>query len=120
MMLTVTFFLMAASARNEAGNVTKVAGWWGLVTAGFAMYSAAAFLLEDLWGKEVLPIFYTKAYKQHAAQLFPRISHSDPRSVTAGVPYPGRPEFRRGENLQAAAAASLDNLNRLHRGEDTV
>ena len=82
--------------------------------------AAAAFLIEDMWGKEVLPLLYTKAYKQHAAHLFPRISSSDPRSVTAGVPYPGRPEFKRGDNLEAAAAPSLDNLNRLHSGEAAV
>lgn len=82
--------------------------------------AAAAFLIEDMWGKEVLPLIYTKAYKQHAAHLFPRISSSDSRSITAGVPYPGRPEFKRGDNLEAAAAPSLDNLNRLHSGEAAV
>ena len=116
LMLTIMFFLLSAGFRNE--DVAKAAGWWGLVTSGVAMYSAAAFLFEDLWGKEILPIFYTKPYKQHAAHLFPRISSSDPRSVTAGVPYPGRPEFRRGDNLEAAEVApSLANLNRVQRGE---
>lgn len=118
LMLTIMFFLLSAGFRNT--DVAKAAGWWGLVTAGVAMYCAAAFLFEDLWGKEILPIFYTKPYKLHAAQLFPRISHSDPRSVTAGVPYPGRPELQRGDNLDAAQTApSLANLNRVQRGELT-
>lgn len=121
-MLMIMFFLLAGGFRNE--TCAKAAGWWGLVTAAMAMYCAAAFLFEDMWGKEVLPIFYTKVYKQHAAHLFPRISTSDPRSVTAGVPYPGRPEIRRGDNLVAGATApSLVDLNRIHdqhRGENNV
>lgn len=86
--------------------------------------AGAAFLFEEIWGKEILPIFYTKPYKVHAAHLFPRISTSDPRSVTAGVPYPGRPEIHRGDNQVAGQTApSLVDLNRVkspHNGADHV
>ena len=31
-------------------------------------------LIEEMWGREMLPLFYTKVYKNHAKMLFPRIS----------------------------------------------
>ncbi|KAL6785674.1 Uncharacterized protein F751_3713 [Auxenochlorella protothecoides] len=121
-MLAVLFFTLSAGFVNP--TATKAAGWWGLVTAAVAMYAGAAFLFEEIWGKEILPIFYTKPYKVHAAHLFPRISTSDPRSVTAGVPYPGRPEIHRGDNQVAGQTApSLVDLNRVkspHNGADHV
>ena len=33
-----------------------------------------AMLIEEMWGREMLPLFYTKVYKRHAKMLFPRIS----------------------------------------------
>lgn len=111
--LTVMFFMLAAGLVNE--RVAKAAGWWGLVTAAVALYMGLAFMFEDLWGREILPIFYTKLYKAHAGRLFPRISHDDPYSVTAGVPYADRREIRRGDNLTALSAPSLEDMNALRR-----
>lgn len=69
-----------------------------------------------MWGKEILPILYTKPYKNHAKHLFPKISSSDPYAVTAGVPYAGRPELHRGDNVEAQQAPSLNDLNEVQRG----
>ncbi|KDD75767.1 hypothetical protein H632_c507p1 [Helicosporidium sp. ATCC 50920] len=117
-LLAVMFFLIA-SAQDLDEKRSKIAGIWGLVTSGVALYMGTAFLFEDLWGKEVLPLFYTKLYKAHAARLFPRISHDDPYSITAGVPYADRREIKRGDNVTALSAPSLQNLDKLRPGDAT-
>ena len=62
---------------------------WGIITSGIALYLGMAFLFEDVWGKEILPVFYTKPYRKHAVVLWPRISLHDTMDTTAGYPKPG-------------------------------
>lgn len=118
-MLSITFFLVGAAFTNP-DQLNKPSGYFGMVTAACSLYAGVAFLIEDCWGKELLPIFYTKLYKAHAARLFPRLSQNDPRSITAGVPYPGRYEIHHGDNTVALAAPSLENLDKLRAGQATA
>ncbi|KAL4449387.1 hypothetical protein ABPG77_007031 [Micractinium sp. CCAP 211/92] len=111
-MIGMMFFLLSAGTTRK--DVGKAAGWWGIFTAAFAFYIGLAILFEDMWGREVLPLFYTKAYKKHAKLLFPRVSEHDPMSITSGVPYEGRPELHPGDNLQAMMATpSLISIPRM-------
>jgi len=69
--LTIMFCLLAGGVQNT--TVARVAGWWGIWTSGIAFYCGTAALLRDLWGKEVLPMFFTKAYLRHEKVLLPRV-----------------------------------------------
>ena len=60
--LTILFFLLAArdflhAAGNEAGTVVgQVAGWVGLFCGFSAFYGAIAQVLNEVYGKTVLPL----------------------------------------------------------------
>lgn len=111
-MIGMMFFLLAAGTTRK--DVGKAAGWWGIFTSAFAFYIGLAMLFEDMWGREVLPLFYTKVYKRHAKLLFPRVSEHDQMSVTSGVPYEGRPELHVGDNVEALMATpSLISIPRM-------
>lgn len=47
--------------------------WWGLYTAGSAFYGGAAVLLRDMWGRDVLPQFYSKHFNAYDRISFPRV-----------------------------------------------
>ncbi|GAB4815398.1 hypothetical protein N2152v2_002444 [Parachlorella kessleri] len=83
----IMFFLLAGGV--ESPICQKVAGWWGIWTSALALYEGVSFLFEDVWGKEILPQFYTKPYRKHAVVLWPKISTSDTLAATAGYPKPG-------------------------------
>lgn len=54
--LTLTFIFL--SYGNWAGGhsgAVKTGGWLGLLTAAIALYTAAKTLVNDSWGREVLP-----------------------------------------------------------------
>jgi len=57
--LTVLFFLLAAGEHNE--TVMRIAGAVGLVCAGSALYASAATLINETWGRQVLPLGTVKA-----------------------------------------------------------
>uniref|UniRef100_A0A061SGN8 Inner membrane protein yaah n=1 Tax=Tetraselmis sp. GSL018 TaxID=582737 RepID=A0A061SGN8_9CHLO len=54
--LTLLFFLLAAGHAYPAGVCIKVAGWVGIWTAACAFYCASADLLNEVWGRVVLPL----------------------------------------------------------------
>ncbi|KAI3426480.1 hypothetical protein D9Q98_008846 [Chlorella vulgaris] len=115
LMIGIMFFLLAAGTTRP--DVAKAAGWWGIFTSALAFYIGMAMLFEEMWGREVLPLFYTKVYKRHAKMLFPRVSEHDPLSISAGVPYEGRPELRHGDNVSAMGPTpSLLSLKRWRGG----
>lgn len=54
--LTVTFaFLTYGNWGGGHSGAVKVGGWTGLLTAVIAIYIAAKTLINDSWGREVLP-----------------------------------------------------------------
>ena len=52
--LTVLFFLLAWGERNE--TVLKIAGWEGIFCACSALYTSAAQVINETWGKYILPL----------------------------------------------------------------
>jgi len=52
--LTVLFFLLAWGERNE--TVHTIAGWEGIFTACSALYASAAQVINETWGKYILPL----------------------------------------------------------------
>lgn len=51
--LTILFFLLAAGQYNE--TVHMIAGYWGILCAFTAIYTAWALLTNEIYGKPVLP-----------------------------------------------------------------
>jgi succinate-acetate transporter protein len=54
--LTITFYLLAAKDLTGIGSLGVAGGYCGLVTAAFAFYLAAAEVINESFGREVLPI----------------------------------------------------------------
>jgi uncharacterized protein len=63
LLLTITFILLGIGNSALAGglrltnNTIKIGGWVGLATAVVAWYASFAGVLNDTWGKTVLPVF---------------------------------------------------------------
>jgi len=57
--LTILFFLLAWGEHNE--TVMKVAGWEGILCAASALYASAALVINETWGRYVLPLGLVKA-----------------------------------------------------------
>jgi succinate-acetate transporter protein len=54
--LTVLFFLLAVGDWTGNETITKIAGWEGIFTGFSAIYLAAAEVLNESHGRELLPI----------------------------------------------------------------
>jgi succinate-acetate transporter protein len=54
--LVVLFFLLALGDALEAKSITVVAGWEGLFCGASAIYTALAQVLNEVYGKVVLPL----------------------------------------------------------------
>jgi succinate-acetate transporter protein len=52
--LCFLFFLLAWGQHNE--TVHKLAGYEGLFTAGCALYTSAALIINETWDRKVLPL----------------------------------------------------------------
>lgn len=78
----------------------QVAGWWGLWTAAVAFYCGAADLLNEVWGRVLLPI--GKVGNLHRP-AFLRIAH--PKEVTAELDMP-----EASHRLMADATTKVDNV----------
>jgi len=56
--LTILFFLLAWGEHNE--TVMKVAGWEGILCAASALYASAALVINESWGRYVVPLGLVK------------------------------------------------------------
>lgn len=56
--LIVLFFLLAWGVHNP--DVHKIAGYEGLFTAGVALYASAGGVINETWGRNVLPLGVVK------------------------------------------------------------
>ena len=58
----VVLFILLAVAHWDNGNsvVTKIAGWEGIICGLSAVYTAAAHILNEIYGKVVLPLGVVK------------------------------------------------------------
>ncbi|MFA5041772.1 MAG: acetate uptake transporter [Bdellovibrionales bacterium] len=54
--LAVLFFLLAAGDFTKCELVTRIAGWEGIFCGASAIYTAIAQVLNEVYGKNVLPI----------------------------------------------------------------
>lgn len=54
-LLTITFFLLAAAADTGSEVLQNVAGYFGFMTAIGAFYTGIAELINEEWGRHVLP-----------------------------------------------------------------
>jgi succinate-acetate transporter protein len=54
-LLFITFFLLAIATARENGDVKKAAGYFGFFTACGAFYTGVAELVNEEWGREILP-----------------------------------------------------------------
>ncbi len=59
-LLFVTFVLLTYGGFANSTSITNIGGYLGIVTAANAFYNAAAGILKDLAGKDVLPVFNFK------------------------------------------------------------
>lgn len=57
LLLTITFALLGIGADANSATVTHWGGYIGLVTAANALYLVAAFLMESVYERPVLPTF---------------------------------------------------------------
>jgi hypothetical protein len=54
--LAILFFLLAVAHWMDSTVVTEIAGWVGIFTGASAIYLAAAEVLNETYGRSVLPI----------------------------------------------------------------
>lgn len=54
--LTILFFLLAVGDWTGNETITKIAGWEGIFTGASAIYLAAAEVLNESFGRKLLPI----------------------------------------------------------------
>jgi hypothetical protein len=54
--LTILFFLLAAGDFTGAEAITRLAGYEGIICGFSAIYAALAQVINELYGKEVLPL----------------------------------------------------------------
>jgi len=52
--LTILFFLLAAGEFNT--TIHKIAGYEGILCAVSALYTSAAIVINETWGRDVLPL----------------------------------------------------------------
>ena len=52
--LAILFYLLAWGQHNA--DVHKIAGYEGLFTAGAALYTSFALIVNDTWGRDLLPL----------------------------------------------------------------
>jgi succinate-acetate transporter protein len=56
--LTILFFLLAIGVHDD--NWMKAAGWEGMICGGTALYASFAIVLNETWGRQVLPLGVVK------------------------------------------------------------
>lgn len=54
--LTILFFLLAAGDFTGAETITRIAGYVGIVCGFSAIYAALAQVINELYGKEIMPL----------------------------------------------------------------
>ena len=59
--LAILFLLLGLGEITGNADITHLAGWEGLAVGFSAMYTAIALVLNESFGRTVLPIFPAKA-----------------------------------------------------------
>ncbi|HUU61682.1 MAG TPA: acetate uptake transporter [Acidimicrobiia bacterium] len=65
--LTILFVLLAIGRWADSEVITKIAGWEGIVCGFSAIYAAAAQVLNEVYGRQVLPLGPVKPAEVAAA-----------------------------------------------------
>ena len=58
--LTLLFFLLAIGDFTENAGIKTFAGYEGILCGAIAIYTAIAEVLNEVWGREVLPVGHVK------------------------------------------------------------
>jgi len=58
--LTILFWLLAIGRWADSEVITKIAGWEGIFCGASAIYAAAAQVLNEVYGRQVLPLGVAK------------------------------------------------------------
>ncbi len=58
--LTILFWLLAIGRWADSEVITKIAGWEGIFCGFSAIYAAAAQVLNETYGQQVLPLGVVK------------------------------------------------------------
>jgi succinate-acetate transporter protein len=58
--LLLLYFLLAIADWREIEGLTQFAGWEGIVCGGSAIYTGIALLLNEVYGKTLLPVWPVK------------------------------------------------------------
>lgn len=61
--LSLLFFLLAAGAFLEEPDITKAAGYWGIIDGFSGVYISLALVINESMGREIIPLFAPKAAK---------------------------------------------------------
>ncbi len=59
--LTILFFLLAIGDWTESSVIKTIAGFEGIFCGGSAFYTAAALILNEVYGRQVLPLGMVKS-----------------------------------------------------------
>ena len=54
--LAILFYLLALGDHTGNSNIQKIAGYEGLFTAGAALYASFAQIVNETWGKYLMPL----------------------------------------------------------------
>ena len=57
LLLTITFVFLGIGSDGGNANMTHIGGWLGIATAANALYLVAAFIMEAVYERPVLPVF---------------------------------------------------------------
>jgi len=63
--LTILFWLLAIGYWADSDVIIKIAGWEGIFCGASAIYAAAAQVLNEVYGREVLPLGAVKPAEVH-------------------------------------------------------
>jgi succinate-acetate transporter protein len=58
--LAILFYLLALGAHTGNSTIQRIAGYEGLFTAGSALYASFAQIVNETWGKYILPLGIVK------------------------------------------------------------
>ena len=59
--LTILFWLLAIGRWADSEVITKIAGWEGILCAASALYASAAQVINESWGRYLVPLGLVKA-----------------------------------------------------------
>lgn len=105
--LQMTFYLLAIANAHDSEEITKTAGYFGFVTACGAFYTGVAELINEEYGRHLLPGLQP-VYRPQTIELTPesiaRLVDYDPKTNTLLLQFRGL-QVKQPEHVQAIETA---------------